>query len=128
MNMIASAQHSYVESGKRARVLGANSHQLITILLEELLNLLDEICVIHTSGRPPETRDQQVMALTILDSLTLSLDMKNGGDLAMNLRVIYGQVRKLIESDNPAHQLKNNRAAQQIMAEIFAAWSEIGQT
>jgi flagellar protein FliS len=126
MNAFVSMRSSYVDTAKKGRVLSANSHQLITILLEELLNLLDEICVIHTQGKTSGITDQKVMALTILDSLLLSLDYKKGGDLADNLALIYTQVRALIESSDPAQQLKNNRAAHQIISEIFSAWSEIG--
>ncbi|VAW04577.1 Flagellar biosynthesis protein FliS [hydrothermal vent metagenome] len=126
MNNLAYAKNSYVSTGKEGRVMGASGHQLITILLEELLNLLDETCLILTQERQQSVTDQQVMALTIVDSLLVSLDMEKGGELAKNLQLIYGQVRKLIESDDPANQLKNTRTAHVIMSEISSAWTAIG--
>ena len=121
MHNMSLVQSGYAVAGKEARVLNANAHELINILYEELLNLLDEISVIHTRGQSREIADQQVMALTIVDSLMVSLDREKGGDLARNLHR-----RELIASKDPKNQLKNNRAAHQIILEIYSAWSEIG--
>lgn len=127
MNNLAYAKNSYVSTGKESRVIGANGHQLITILLEELLNLLDETCIILAQEKQQGIADQQVMALTIIDSLLVSLDMEKGGELAKNLQAIYAQVRRLVQSDDPAIQLKNTRAAHVIMSEISSAWAMIGK-
>lgn len=126
MNNLAYAKNSYVSTGKEARVLSANAHQLISILLEELVNLLDEISLIHSRGDTDGAVDQQVMALSIIDSLLVSLDMEKGGELAINLRLIYSQVRKLVAANHPAPQLSNNRAAHKVISEIYSAWSQIG--
>lgn len=126
MNNMSLAQSGYASAGKEARVLNANGHELITILFEELLNLLDEINLIQRRDDKREIADQQVMALTIVDSLMVSLDMERGGELAKNLHNLYGQVRQLIASKDPKNLLKNNRAAHQIIAEIYSAWLEIG--
>lgn len=125
MHNMSLVQSGYATAGKEARVLNANGHELITILFEELLNLLDEICVINTRGQFRGIADQRVMALTIVDSLMVSLDREKGGDLAENLHQLYGQVRVLIASKDPKSQLKNNRAAHEIMSEIYSAWAEI---
>ena len=108
-------------NGRVRRVKGA---RLITILLQELLHLLNEICTIYSHGGTQGAVDQQVMALSLVDSLIESLDMDNGGHLSQNLERIYQQVRRLIGSDDPANQLKNNRAAHQVILEIHTAWSE----
>lgn len=126
MHNMSLAHSGYTAAGKEGRVLNANAHELITILFEELLNLLDEICVIHTRGQFRGIADQRVMALTIVDSLIVSLDREKGGDLAENLHQLYGQVRALIASKDPKNQITNNRAAHQIMSEIYSAWAEIG--
>lgn len=126
MNNMAFAKNSYTNTAKEARVLSANAHQLISILLEELVNLLDEISLIHSRGDTHGAVDQQMMALSITNSLLVSLDMEKGGDLAVNLRLIYSQVRKLIAANHPAHQLSNNRAAHQVIKEIYSAWTQIG--
>ncbi|GAA0469165.1 flagellar export chaperone FliS [Parasphingorhabdus litoris] len=128
MNMIHAESSGYTVAGKNARVLNADAHQLITILFEELLNLLDEIRVIQTRGETSEITDQQVMALSIVDSLIVSLDMENGGEVAANLRRTYGQVRALIAADNPTDRLKNCQIARQMVAEIHDAWMGIGES
>ena len=126
------AQSGYVAAAKDARVMSANPHELITILFEELLNLLDEIYVIYKRSETREIADQQAMALSIVDSLMISLDMGKGGDLAQNLHRLYGQVRQLIEAreaDNRLqnNRLENNRTAHLIISEIFSAWSQINR-
>lgn len=126
MHNMSLVESGYAAAGKEARVFNANAHELVNILFEELLNLLDEIYVIHTRGQSGEIVDQQVMALTIVDSLMVSLDMKRGGDLAKNLHELYGQVRELIAARDSRNQIKNNRAAHQMMSEIYSAWAEIG--
>ncbi|QTD56469.1 flagellar export chaperone FliS [Parasphingorhabdus cellanae] len=123
--MMHSAQSGYAVAGKDTRVLNANAHELITILFEELLNLLDEISIIHERGKTKEIVDQQVMALSIVDSLIVSLDMENGGELAENLRNTYAQVRALIAADDPDANLRNNRTAYKFISEIYSAWRQI---
>ncbi|MEH6757823.1 MAG: flagellar protein FliS [Parasphingorhabdus sp.] len=120
------AQSSYASAGKRARVLNANSHELIAFLFDELINLLDEILVIHKRDKSSAIPDQQAMALTIVDSLMVSLDFEKGGNLAMTLHRLYGQVRELIAAKDADNQIRNNRAAHQMISEIYAAWAEIG--
>ena len=127
MNSLAAAKSSYSINGKKGRVLGADPHQLITILLEELVNLLDEICLIHAKGNTETYIDQQVMAQSILDSLIVSLDMEKGGALAINLRSIYAHVRKIIGLTDPGNKLPNVRAAHRIISEISDAWLQINQ-
>lgn len=121
------AQSGYASAGKDARVMSANPHGLITILFEELLNLLDEIHIIYTRAETKEIADQQAMALSIVDSLMISLDMEKGGDLARNLHLLYGQVRQLIAAREADNRLENNRAAHRIISEIFSAWSQISR-
>ncbi|MEW4467099.1 flagellar export chaperone FliS [Parasphingorhabdus sp. JC815] len=118
-------ESGYAAAGKEARVMNANAHELITILFEELLNLLDEIYVIQSRDEKRGIADQQAMALTIVDSLMISLDMEKGGDLAKNLHQIYSQVRHLIAAKESASSLENNRAAHQIISEIYSAWLQI---
>ncbi len=126
MNLMRSVQSGYAVAGKNTRVLTANAHELIAILFEELLNLLDEIQIIHKRSETGDIADQQVMALSIVDSLIASLDMEKGGELAQNLKQTYGQVRTLIAAKDPTTQLENNRAAHKTMSEIYAAWAHIG--
>jgi len=90
---------------------------LITILLEELLLLLDEIAAIQGSDDENTVIEPRAMALTILDSLVLSLDTKTGGELAENLRL-----SKLVASKRQLNLEKNNHAARQIISEIYTAW------
>lgn len=126
MPNLSAAQAGYSVAGKEARVLNANAHELVSILFEELLNLLDEIFIIHTRDQRREITDQHVMLLTILDSLMISLDMEKGGDLAKNLHQLYGQVRELVAVRDRQNDLKNNRTAHRITSEIYTAWCEIG--
>ncbi|MBF6601807.1 MAG: flagellar protein FliS [Sphingorhabdus sp.] len=119
------AQSGYATAGKEARVMNAGPHELITIMFEELINLLDEIYVIYARTEKQGIADQQAMALTIVDSLMISLDMEKGGDLSKNLHQLYGQVRQLIAGREPENRMENNRAAYRIISEIFAAWSQI---
>ncbi|HEY9090368.1 flagellar export chaperone FliS [Parasphingorhabdus sp.] len=119
------AHSGYATAGKEARVMNADPHELITIMFEELINLLDEIYVIYARGEKHGIADQQAMALTIVDSLMISLDMEKGGDLSKNLHQLYGQVRQLIADREPENRIENNRAALRIISEIFSAWSQI---
>ena len=125
MTSTTAPQLHYQNTAKQARVLGANAHELISILLEELLNLLDEMAALRMRNDQGTIRDQQVMALTILDSLIISLDLDRGGDLAKNLELIYREVRKLIAANDNVDPAADNRAAHQIITEIFDSWRAI---
>jgi flagellar protein FliS len=109
-----------------ARVEGANPHQLIRILFDELLLSLDASAHALRAGDRAKTVDKQTRALTILHALETSLDFTRGGDVAVSLAVIYREARKgIVEStaSNDAEPMEKGRA---YIAEIADAWVQIG--
>jgi flagellar protein FliS len=109
-----------------ARVEGANPHQLIRILFDELLLSLDASAHALRAGDRAKTIDKQTRALTILHALETSLDFKRGGDVAVSLAVIYREARKNVveaTATNDAAPMEKGRA---YIAEIADAWTQIG--
>lgn len=126
MNLAARAHSGYHETSKQARIAGANAHELISILYDELANLLDEMAFLEKRDKGHTIRDQEALALSIIDSLIISLDMQRGGSLANNLKANYAQMRWLLTSSDAQNRLTNTLAASQIVFEIRDAWKKIG--
>lgn len=126
MTSFSTARMSYSETGKQSRVFGANAHQLIVILFDELLDLLDEIHEHLSSDHSTVVLQQQTSAIAILDSLIASLDQGSENQIATNLHLVYRQCKALIANCDAANELKNISAARQVLKEIASAWSEIG--
>ena len=126
MNTTAKAHAGYYDASKQARVTEANAHELISILFDELANLLDEIAFLVKRDKGNAIRDQEALALSIIDSLIISLDMQRGGPLASNLKANYTRMRWLLTSSDATNRLTNILAASQIVFEIRDAWKKIG--
>jgi len=109
-----------------ARVEGANPHQLIRILFDELLLSLDASAHALRAGDRAKTIDKQTRALTILHALETSLDFKRGGEVAVSLAVIYREARKNIVEATATSDAAPMEKGRGYIAEIADAWTQIG--
>jgi flagellar protein FliS len=110
-----------------SRIEGANPHQLVVIMFEEVLKALDAMAVAAQRGDYTQRIQRQSRAMSILNGLEGSLDYGKGGDIAEGLAGIYREARRLVmlgsRENNPEHILR----ARAMLHEIASAWSQIGR-
>lgn len=109
-----------------SRIEGANPHQLVVIMFEELLKSLDAMAVAAQRGDFAQRVKRQSRAMSILHGLEGSLDHEKGGDIAEGLSGIYREARRLVmlgSRENDPEQILRARA---MLHEIASAWSQIG--
>src|SRR3546814_11918372 len=92
----ASASRRYAAIDTGSKVEGANPHQLVKILFDELLLAIDSSIVADKAGDRSKCSEKQARALSILHALESSLDFDKGGQVALGLAQIYREARRLI--------------------------------
>lgn len=120
----ASRRYAAIDTG--SRVEGANPHQLVKILFDELLLAIDASILSDQKGDRAKCSEKQARALSILHALEASLDFNKGGQLAVSLAQIYREARRLIVEALQARTSGEMRRARDIINEIAEAWSAIG--
>lgn len=119
----------YKMAGVEASVASADAHGLISLLLEELLrSLRGARAAMERKDIPTKCRLIDKALRILEDGLILSLNVKEGGELAQNLNALYEySVLRLVHAN--AH---NDLAAMDevctLMLPILDAWSQIGGT
>lgn len=117
-------QYMAIDTGSRAE--GATPHQLVRMLFDELLFSLDAAALALRGGDSHQCRDRQTRALSILHALETSLDFERGGEIAINLAVIYREVRKRVLEATADGRAELMEQARIFIADIADAWNQIG--
>lgn len=108
-----------------ARVEGANPHQLIVILFEELMKALDSLRAAEAAGDRGRAGPLQSRSLSILHGLETGLDMEKGGEIAASLAKIYREARRLIAMPGTGRDAALEQA-RAMLADVAGAWASIG--
>src|SRR3546814_2211655 len=87
----ASASRRYAAIDTGSKVEGANPHQLVKILFDELLLAIDSSIVADKAGDRSKCSEKQARALSILHALESSLDFDKGGQVALGLAQIRSE-------------------------------------
>ena len=120
----ASRRYAAVDTG--SRVEGANSHQLVKILFDELLLAIDASIIADRNGDRGKCSEKQARALSILHALESSLDFEKGGQVALGLAQIYREARRLIVAGLQSRSAAEMHQAHHVINEIAEAWAAIG--
>jgi len=117
-------QYVAIDTGSRAE--GATPHQLVRMLFDELLFSLDAAALALRGGDGHQCCDRQTRALAILHALETSLDFEQGGEIAINLAVIYREARKRVLEATASNRAEPMEQARGFIADIAEAWNQIG--
>ena len=109
-----------------SRIEGANPHQLVVIMFEEVLQALDAMAVAAQRGDYTQRIQRQSRALSILHGLEGSLDYSKGGDIAEGLAGIYREARRLVMLGSKENEPQHILRARAMLHEIASAWTQIG--
>lgn len=120
---------SYQKVGREAEILGADPHRLIVLLFDGAEAALTKAQGCLSAQDVPGRSDALIKAIDIIASgLSSSLNLEQGGDLALNLKALYDyMVSRLIHAN--IHQDANAIAeVQKLLGELASAWREMGET
>ena len=119
---------SYQQIGIESDVRGADPHRLIVLLFDGAEQALHQA---HASVEANDIKgksDSLLKAIDIiLNGLSASLDIEQGGDLANNLKALYAYMVSRLVHANIHKNLAAIREVQGLLGELASAWREMGQ-
>jgi flagellar protein FliS len=105
-------------------VATAAPEQLVVMLFDGALRFSRRAVAAYEAGQRPQATQAIGRVTSIVNELNATLDLEAGGDIARNLRSIYGFVnRHLVEAVREADPNRVLQAAQ-LLAELREAFSE----
>ena len=124
MNSIARAA-TYQDMATTSIVLGATSHELITLLFEELDRSLKASEYFHDHQDAINMRKNLTKAGQILAGLQASLDFEQGGEIAGNLAELYRFCIKELLTANINTDKQTIVSIRNLIAPIQQAWNDM---
>jgi flagellar secretion chaperone FliS len=105
-------------------VATAAPEQLVVMLFDGALRFSRRAVAAYEAGQRPQATQAISRVTSIVNELNATLDLEAGGEIARNLRSIYGFVnRHLVEAVREADPNRVMQAAQ-LLAELREAFSE----
>lgn len=123
-NPIATYQQMEIESDVR----GADPHRLIVLLFDGAESALKQAQA-HIAADNIVGKSESIMKAIeiILDGLSASLNLEEGGELASNLRALYSYMVSRLVHANIHKDAAAITEVQTLLGEIAGAWREMGQ-
>jgi len=123
-NPIATYQQMEIESDVR----GADPHRLIVLLFDGAESALRQ-AQMHLATNNIEGKSESLTKAIeiILDGLSASLNLEEGGELANNLRALYNYMVSRLIHANIHKDATAISEVQTLLGEISGAWREMGQ-
>ena len=123
-NPIASYRQIDIESDIR----GADPHRLIVLLFDGAESALRQ-ALIRLEANDNAGRSESLLKAIdiILTGLSASLNIEQGGDLAVNLKALYDYMVSRLIHANLRKDPAAIREVQGLLGEISGAWREMGQ-
>lgn len=117
---------SYQNVGFETDIRGSDPHRLIILLFEGALSALDRA----ESALAEKQIQDKTNALTraieiILDGLSASLNLEDGGDVAANLKSLYEYMASRLTHANFQNDLAAIQEVRGLLTELCEAWKEI---
>lgn len=109
-----------------SQVEGASPHRLVGILFDELMKALEIMIAAQRAGNRAKVIDKQNRASTILLALETSLDFRGGGEIAVNLALVYREARRLVVLGGREQKPEHVERAKEYLSGIVDAWEQIG--
>lgn len=121
------ALNEYKQVNTKAAVESADPYTLIKMLIDGALERVNIAKLNMSQGDVVHKGENISRAISIIDGLKISLDMKDGGEIAQNLASLYDYMqRKLLEA-NLHNKVENLDEVLSLINEIKAGWQAIPQ-
>lgn len=121
--------HAYSRVGLETEVHGATPHRLIAMLFDGLFSNLAQAEGAVLCGERERKNHALMRAVRIVDEgLKAGLDMEAGGELALQLRDLYGYVTLRLAHANLRDDIEAIREVRRLMEPVHEAWCKIAPT
>jgi len=123
----SAAMNQYKQVGVQAAVGNADPHTLIQMLIDGTIQRLNT-AKMHMQQNNVALKGENISkAISIIDGLRSSLDMKKGGEIAKNLESLYEYMQRQLLVANVDNKLENIEEVISLMNEIRSGWETIPQ-
>jgi flagellar protein FliS len=119
------AKARYQRVDVTSRVEGANPHQLVSILYDELIKSLEAMSLAASRGDYVQRGERQARALRLISGLETSLDFDQGGEIALGLAKVYREGRRLVIAGGRENDVAKIDQAREMLSGIADAWAQI---
>ena len=119
------AKARYQRVDVSSRVEGADPHELVSMLYEELLRSLDAMALAAERGDYLQRGERQARALRLISGLESGLDFQQGGEIAAGLARIYREARRLVIAGGREGDPAKVVQAREMLGGIAEAWAAI---
>lgn len=103
----------------------ASPHQLIDLMLSGALERVASASGAMERNETAETGESIGKAISIVDSLRVSLDIEKGGEIAGNLQQLYEYITRRLLEASVSQQPELLSEVASLLREIKAAWDQI---
>jgi flagellar protein FliS len=107
------------------RTGGADPHELVALLYDELGRALRAVAAAIDSGNRAVRSEKATRAISILFALEAGLDFERGGDLSKTLAGLYRGARAKVIDASLGDDPRPFIAVATNMAQIAQAWAEV---
>ena len=121
---------SETNAAKKVSVMGNNltAHQLISLLMEGMLERVEQAVIAIDNEDELEKELLLEKIVAIINGLRNSLNMANGGSVALNLEKLYVyMIERIYGAYDSAEQKLALKEVGELVDEVKAGWDEIGQ-
>jgi len=120
------ALKQYQQMSAHGGVMDASPHRLIQMLLEGALARI-LAAKGHMKQHNMAKKGESIgSAISIVEGLKSSLDMKQGGDISKNLDALYEYINRVLLNANVKNDVSLLNEAGKLLSEIKLAWDAIG--
>jgi len=121
------AMNQYKQVGTMAAAENADPHALVQMLINGAIERINAARMFMEQKNIAQKGESISRAISIIDGLRVSLDMKAGGEIAQNLEALYDYMqRQLLKANlNDQPELLDDVLA--LMNEIRTGWMAIPQ-
>jgi flagellar protein FliS len=117
---------AYADLGRESDISTASPHRLIVLLFEGAETAINVAKVHAEKGNIPERGASISKAIDIINNgLKVSLDMKEGGALAVRLAALYDYMTSRLMWANLKNDVPAMREVLTLLGEIHEAWNQI---
>ena len=123
----SAAMNQYKQVGVQSAVGNADPHTLVQMLIDGAIQRLNTAKMHMKQNNVSLKGENLSKAISIIDGLRSSLDMKKGGEIATNLESLYEYMQRQLLVANVENKLENIEEVISLMNEIRSGWESIPQ-
>ena len=116
---------AYKVTKNQTAIDDASPHRLITMLLEGALERVATASGAMGRGEVALSGESIGKAISIIDSLRVSLDMEQGGQIAGNLSALYDYMTRRLLEANATKDADMLAEVGSLLKEIKVAWDQV---